>query len=110
MIGPYKNYIVSGLALCIIAVGGYSISMNRKAGMKTVTPREYAKKHGKAYSTVMKWLQAGLVSGAFKDPLPPPFEGHIYRIPEGASPPDLKPGPKPASSQSAVKKRSTKKR
>jgi hypothetical protein len=67
----------------------------KKAGQsEMLTPRQYAQKHDVAYTTVMKWLQNGLIQGAKKAPLP--YEGYIYQIPKDAPPPDLKPGPKPA--------------
>lgn len=69
--------------------------MKKEKPIQTVTPREYASKHGVAYTTVMKWLQKDLVPGAYKETLPSPFTGYVYRIPEDASPPELKPGPKP---------------
>ena len=62
-----------------------------------VTPKEYAKAQGVAYTTGINWLQNGLVPGAHKSPLPPAFEGYMYQIPEDAEPPKLKPGPKPGS-------------
>ena len=70
----------------------------------TVTPREYAQKHGVAYTTVMKWLQRGLIAGAVKEALPAPFEGYIYRVPEDAPRPTAKPGPKPSAKKAGPKK------
>lgn len=62
-----------------------------------VTPKEFAAIHGVAYTTVMKWLQRDLIQGAVKEPLQPPFQGHIYRVPKDASRPESKPGPKKGS-------------
>ena len=63
-----------------------------------MTPRQFAEKHGVAYTTVMKWLQNDLISGAYKEELRPPFQGYIYQIPENARRPESKPGPKPKTS------------
>jgi len=72
---------------------------------RMVTPREFAKMHGVAYTTVMNWLQNDLLKGAHKEPLAPPFVGYIYKIPEDVSPPKLKPGPKPMAKKRATKKK-----
>lgn len=80
------------------------ICMKRSKTAKLMTPREYAEKHDVAYTTVMKWLQNGLVKGAYKEPLPAPFKGYIYQIPEDASPPELKPGPKPGTQKASTKR------
>jgi hypothetical protein len=59
---------------------------------KMLSPRKYAEAISKPYSTVMFWLQNGLIPQAVKTETP---TGHVWAIPEGAKPPDLKPGPKP---------------
>ena len=64
---------------------------------KMLSPRQYAVATGNPYTTVMTWLQKGMIAGARKEELPPPFTGHTYRIPEDAPPPELKPGPKPGA-------------
>jgi len=71
--------------------------MKRQKSKETtmLTPREYGEKHGVAYSTVIAWLRKGLIAGSRKEALEAPFTGFIYRIPQDADPPALKPGPKP---------------
>jgi hypothetical protein len=71
------------------------------ARKKMISPRQYAEATGTPYTTVMTWLQKGMIPGAHKEDLQEPFKGYIYRIPEGAPPPELKPGPKPGSKKKA---------
>ena len=68
------------------------ICMRKK---KMLSPRQYAEAIGKPYSTVMTWLQKGMIPAAQREAAPPPFTGHIYLIPQGTKPPDIKPGRKP---------------
>ena len=67
-----------------------------------VTPKEFAVIHDVAYTTVMKWLQRDLIRGAVKEPLQPPFQGHIYWVPKDASRPESKPGPKKGSKRAVT--------
>jgi hypothetical protein len=79
-------------------------------GKKMLSPRQYAAQVGKAYTTVMSWLQSDLMPDAVKVETP---TGHVYSIPEGTKPPDVKMGrPKTVTSETkpAAKKRTTKKR
>ncbi len=78
------------------------IYMANTSKLKLLTPRQYSERHQVAYTTVMKWLQGGLIKGARKEPLVAPFQGYIYKIPADAQPPDLKPGPKPKSADQAA--------
>ena len=56
-----------------------------------LTPRQFAAKHGVAYTTVMKWLYAELLKGAVKQASP--FgEGYYYKIPANCPRPTRKPG------------------
>lgn len=56
-----------------------------------LTPRQFAAKHGVAYTTVMKWLYAELLKGAVKQASP--FgEGYYYKIPVNCPRPTRKPG------------------
>jgi hypothetical protein len=64
-----------------------------------LTPRQYAVMHGVAYTTVMNWLNQGLISGANKEELP--FGGFYWKIPKSAPKPVLKSGPKPKASKKA---------
>lgn len=59
-----------------------------------ISPRQYAEKIERPYTTVMTWLQGGLFPEAEKHETP---TGHYWLIPEAAKPPELKPGPKPAA-------------
>ncbi len=59
-----------------------------------LSPRQYAQAIERPYTTVMTWLQGGLLPRAKKRSTP---TGHFWEIPEGTPPPDLKPGPKPKS-------------
>ena len=57
-----------------------------------LSPRQYAEAIEKPYTTVMFWLQTGLIPQAVKQDTP---TGHFWMIPEGTKPPELKRGPKP---------------
>ena len=61
------------------------------ANKKMLSPRQYAAEIERPYTTVMTWLQGGLLPTAKKQETP---TGHYWEIPEGTPPPDLKPGPK----------------
>ncbi len=78
-----------------------------KVKSEMVTPSKYADARGVNYSTVMKWLQKGLLAGAKKIDLPEPPGGHVYNVPIDAPFPDVKPGPVPraVASKSARKGR-----
>ena len=78
------------------------IWMNKK---KMLSPKQYAEDIGRPYTTVMTWLQSGQLPTAVKNQTP---TGHYWEIPEGAKPPELKPGPKPKA-QKASKKKGSKK-
>lgn len=65
-----------------------------------ISPRQYAAQIGKAYTTVMSWLQGDLMPDAVKVTTP---TGHIWSIPEGTKPPNVKMGrPKKAATESAA--------
>jgi hypothetical protein len=66
-----------------------------KKAKRMLTPKEYSVANGVPYQTVMGWLRRDLIEGARKEAAPPPFTGHIYKIPENAPVPVVKPGPKP---------------
>jgi predicted site-specific integrase-resolvase len=55
-----------------------------KKGVKMLTPRQYAEKHGVAYTTVATWLQRGQIAEAVKIEAP---AGHLWAIPETAKAP-----------------------
>jgi hypothetical protein len=57
-----------------------------------LSPKQYAEQIEKPYTTVMTWLQSGQFPTAVKHQTP---TGHYWEIPEGARPPELRPGPKP---------------
>ena len=59
-----------------------------------IAPREFAAKHGVAYTTVLFWLKNEMIEGVQKEQLPFGQNKFVYRIPENAPKPDLKPGPK----------------
>jgi hypothetical protein len=63
-----------------------------KAKRKMVTPKEYAKKIGVPYQTVMSWLRRNLLPGADKTVLP--SGGWYYLVPIDTPKPELKRGPK----------------
>ena len=76
-----------------------------------LSPRQYATQVGKAYTTVMSWLQSDLMPDAIKMETP---TGHIYSIPEGTQPPDVKMGrpkkvPPAIETKPAAKKRAGRK-
>lgn len=54
-----------------------------------LTPRKYAELKGVAYTTVMNWLQQGLIPQAVKHPT---LTGHYWEIPDSAPEPNLQPG------------------
>jgi hypothetical protein len=74
------------------------IGMSKK---KMLSPKQYAEKVQKPYTTVMTWLQGGVIPEAVKHTTP---TGHYWEIPEGTKPPELKPGPKPKANGAAKKK------
>lgn len=58
-----------------------------------ISPKQFAAKHGVAYSTVMSWLRAKMIRGQVENKYPFLW----YQIPADAVPPPArKPGPKPA--------------
>jgi hypothetical protein len=57
-----------------------------------ISPKRYAEAVGRPYTTIMTWLQNGLLPDAIQLETP---SGNFWAIPEGTKPPDLKPGPKP---------------
>jgi hypothetical protein len=61
---------------------------------KMITPREFAAKHGVAYTTVLFWLKNEMIEGVQKETLPFGKNKFVYGIPETAPKPELKPGPK----------------
>lgn len=68
----------------------------KKDEVKMLTPRAYAIKHGTSYTTVLFWVKNGLLPGVEKEALPYGDDTQfVYKIPETAPKPDLKPGPKP---------------
>jgi hypothetical protein len=73
---------------------------------KMLSPKQYAEQIEKPYTTVMSWLQSGQLPAAVKRPTP---TGHYWEIPEGAKPPELKPGPKPKAATSNGTKPASKK-
>lgn len=58
-----------------------------------LTAREFAKRHGVKYQTLMRWLQGSLIPGAIKRLLP--TGASYYEIPPDAPRPILRRGPKP---------------
>lgn len=58
-----------------------------------LTPRQFATHHGVAYTTVISWINKGLLAGAEQFEMP--FGGFVWRVPIDATVPDLKPGPVP---------------
>src|SRR5262245_4981092 len=75
----YTFLIAFCLLLPIICVAVY-ISAMKKEEVEMLTPRQFATKHGVAYTTVMEWLYAELLKGAVKQSSP--FgEGYYYKIP-----------------------------
>ena len=56
---------------------------------KMLTPRQYAEQQRVAYSTVMNWLQQGIIPAAVKHATP---TGHYWELPETAPVPKLRPG------------------
>lgn len=74
------------------------IGMSKK---KMLSPKQYAEKIQKPYTTVMTWLQGGVIPEAVKRTTP---TGHYWEIPEGTKPPELKPGPKPKANGTTKKK------
>jgi hypothetical protein len=66
------------------------------AKSKLISPQTYAAKHGVAYSTVMSWIRDGLLRGVVSHKYPFLW----YEVPEDATPPARKPGPKPAKKSS----------
>jgi hypothetical protein len=69
---------------------------------RMLTPRQYASEAGVAYTTVMNWLQKGLIAGAVKESLP--FGGYYWQVPYNAPPPKLQPGRPPKVSKKGGKK------
>jgi hypothetical protein len=73
------------------------IGMSKK---RMLSPKQYAEKIGKPYTTVMTWLQGELMPEAVKHQTP---TGHYWEIPDGTKPPELKPGPKPKTAGATKK-------
>jgi hypothetical protein len=89
-VAPYTILIAFCPLLPIICVAVY-ISAMKKEEVEMLTPRQFAAKHGVAYTTVMKWLYAELLKGAVKQSSP--FgEGYYYKIPANCPRPTRKPG------------------
>lgn len=65
-----------------------------------LSPKQYAETVDRPYTTVVTWLQRGQVPGAVKHGTP---TGHYWEIPEGTTPPELKPGPRPGTKKAAAK-------
>jgi hypothetical protein len=61
---------------------------------RMLTPRQYAKEIGVAYTTGINWLSKELISGAVKQSLPY-GDGYYYQVPAHAPRPELKAAPKP---------------
>jgi hypothetical protein len=91
-IAPYTVLVVFHPVLPIIRVAVYISGMKKgKEADEMLTPRQFAAKHGVAYTTVMKWLHAELLKGAVKQDSP--FgEGYYYKIPANCPRPARKPG------------------
>lgn len=67
-----------------------------------LTSKQYAKLHETPYTTVLSWLQRGLIPGATKITLP--FGLHYWQIPENAPKPQLTKGPKPTKKKKGTTK------
>lgn len=66
-----------------------------------LTPRQYAEKVGVAYTTVMGWLQRGLIPQAVKHATP---TGHYWEVPETTPAPKVQTGRPPKASKKGGKK------
>ena len=53
-----------------------------------ISARTYAEKHGFKYSTVSKWIQKGLMTGAQKKPIGSKGISYMYLIPDDSPPPE----------------------
>lgn len=62
---------------------------------KMLTARQFANMHGVPHSTVISWLNKGVIPGAEKLEIPVGGKGFLWRIPDDASLPKLPKGPKP---------------
>jgi hypothetical protein len=67
-----------------------------------LTARQFAAAREVAYTTVINWLNKKLLIGAEKEALA--YGGFMWRIPENAEVPELKPGPKPKPTKKSAKK------
>jgi hypothetical protein len=67
-----------------------------------LTARQFAAAREVAYTTVINWLNKELLIGAEKEELA--YGGFMWRIPENAEVPELKPGPKPKPTKKSAKK------
>jgi hypothetical protein len=73
-----------------------------KGKPRMLTARQFAATKEVAYTTVINWLNKELLTGAEKEELA--YGGFMWRIPEDAEVPELKPGPKPKPAKKAAKK------
>jgi hypothetical protein len=69
---------------------------------KMLTARQFANRHGVPHSTVIFWLNKGVIPGAEKLEIAVGGKGFLWRIPDDAQLPKLPKGPKPK--QKASKK------
>jgi hypothetical protein len=98
--------LISGEVDCSIVGDTINAHMGRKVNL--VTPRQYATKHGVAYTTVMYWLQSGKIPGAEKTETP---TGHYWLLPDDTPNPELKKTGRPrknSKKQTTKKKKATK--
>jgi hypothetical protein len=65
-----------------------------KGQPRMLTARQYAAAREVAYTTVINWLNKKLLTDAEKEELA--YGDFMWRIPEDAPVPELKPGPKPS--------------
>jgi hypothetical protein len=72
-----------------------------------LTARQFANMHGVPHSTVIFWLNKGVIPGAEKMEIAIGKKGFLWRIPDDAPLPKLPKGPKPKQKvpQRAVKRR-----
>ena len=72
--------------------------------VRMMFPREFAKKHGVAYTTVMLWIHSEQLPEAVKVEGPIPY----YQIPENAKRPKTKKGRKTLAEKARLKKAQSK--
>jgi hypothetical protein len=73
-----------------------------KGQPRIFTARQFAAAREVAYTTVINWLNKELLIGAEKEDLA--YGGFMWRLPENAEVPELKPGPKPKPTKKSAKK------